>query len=142
MGELSRLCKWKKCPFVPNWVIVREDPWNTYVYCGPKYVYFLSSPNNLIMHAIATTYMVSIDYATNWVVFHLLVLQIVPLENAIFLIWTMQMELTILNIIFLGWHGVLIDLIIILMKVGTSNPYARASIGGWLTHLMRTYPMF
>jgi hypothetical protein len=54
------------------------------------------------MHAIATTYMVSIDYATNWVVFHLLVLQIVPLENAIFLIWTMQMELTILNIIFLG----------------------------------------
>jgi hypothetical protein len=37
---------------------------------------------------------------------------------------------------------VLIDFIIILMKVGTSNPDARASIGGWLTHLMRSYPMF
>lgn len=53
------------------------------------------------MHAIVVTY-ISIDYATNWVVFQLHVLQIVPLEHAIFLIWTMQMELPILNIIFLG----------------------------------------
>jgi hypothetical protein len=38
----------------------------------------------------------------NWVVFQLLVLQIAPLENAIFLLWIMQIELTIFNIIFLG----------------------------------------
>jgi hypothetical protein len=38
----------------------------------------------------------------NWVVFQLLVLQIGPLENAIFLLWIMQIELTILNIIFFG----------------------------------------
>jgi len=45
-------------------LIVREDSWNTYACCGPGYVYFLSSPNNLIVHAIVATYMVSIDYAT------------------------------------------------------------------------------
>jgi hypothetical protein len=38
----------------------------------------------------------------NWVVFQLLVLQIGPLENAIFLLWIMQIKLTILNIIFFG----------------------------------------
>jgi hypothetical protein len=36
----------------------------------------------------------------NWVVFQLLVLQIGLLENAIFFLWIMQIELTILNIIF------------------------------------------
>ncbi len=45
-------------------LIVREDSWNTCACCGPIYVYFLSLPNNLIVHAITTTYMVNIDYAT------------------------------------------------------------------------------
>jgi hypothetical protein len=38
----------------------------------------------------------------NWVVFQLLVLQIGPLESAIFILWIMEIELTILNIIFCG----------------------------------------
>jgi len=125
-------------------LIVREDSWNTYACCGPRYVYFLSSPNNLIVHAIVATYMVSIDYATTKLgCFPITCFANSSLRKCHLPFMDYANRINHSQYQFF-WDDIVcwLILIIILMKVGTSNPDARASIGDWLTHLMRAYPMF